>query len=168
MTPNLPGYQISESIYEGTRTLVYRGIRVSDSLRVAIKFLRNEYPSFSELVQFRNQYAITKNLNLTGIVQPLSLERSGNGYALVMEDLGAISLDKTLAKNESLDLESCLEIAIQLADILQELDRNRIIHKDIKPANILIQPETKDVQLIDFSIASLLPKEAQEIKISTS
>jgi predicted ATPase/signal transduction histidine kinase/serine/threonine protein kinase len=164
MTPNLPGYQISESIYEGTRTLVYRGIRVSDSLRVAIKFLRNEYPSFSELVQFRNQYAITKNLNLTGIVQPLSLERSGNGYALVMEDLGAISLDKTLAKNESLDLESCLEIAIQLADILQELDRNRIIHKDIKPANILIQPETKDVQLIDFSIASLLPKEAQEIK----
>lgn len=164
MVSNLPGYQISESLYAGERTLVYRGLRSSDSLAVAIKVLRNEYPSFSELVQFRNQYAIAKNLNPSSIVKPLSLERYGNGYALVMEDWGATSLDKVLAENGSLDLESCLKIAIQLADILQELDRQRVIHKDIKPANILIQPETQQVKLIDFSIASLLPREAQEIK----
>ena len=164
MTPRLTGYKISESIYEGRRTLVYRGVRSSDSLKVVIKFLRKSYPSFSELVQFRNQYAIAKNLDREGIVRPLSLERYGNGYALVMPDLGAISLDKAVATNKLLDLESCLDIAIQLAEILQELDRQRIIHKDIKPANILICPETKQVKLIDFSIASLLPREAQEIK----
>jgi predicted ATPase/signal transduction histidine kinase/tRNA A-37 threonylcarbamoyl transferase component Bud32 len=164
MTIKLPGYKISENIYEGTRTEVYRGTRLGDSLKVVIKFLRNEYPSFSELVQFRNQYAITKNLNSTGIVRPLSLELYGNGYALVMEDVGAISLDKIIAEDESLDLKSSLNIAIQLADILQELEQHRIIHKDIKPANILICQETKQVKLIDFSIASLLPKEAQEIK----
>ena len=164
MKPKLPGYQIGKEIYEGTRTLVYRGIRLSDSLKVVIKFLRNSYPRSSELVQFRNQYAIAKSLNSSGIVQPLSLERSGNGYALVMPDLGAISLDKVISRNESLELGSCLDIAIQLADILQELDRYRVIHKDIKPANILIQPETQEVKLIDFSIASLLPRETQEIK----
>ncbi|MDJ1170254.1 AAA family ATPase [Roseofilum sp. BLCC_M154] len=163
MTPNLPGYQIGNPIYTGERTLVYQAIRSSDSLKVVIKFIRNSYPTFSELVQFRNQYAITKNLK-TGIVQPLSLERYGNGYALVMEDLGAISLDKIIAEHQSLDLENCLQIAIKLADILQEIDRNRIIHKDIKPANILICPKTKEVKLIDFSIATLLPREAQEIK----
>jgi len=164
MSLKLHGYQIKEKIYQGERTLVYRGLRTSDSLRVAIKFLRNEYPSFSELLQFYNQYTIAKNLNSSAIVTPLSLERYGNGYALVMEDLGAISLDKAIQNHRSFTLENCLQIAIQLADILQELDRNRVIHKDIKPANILIQPETQEVKLIDFSIASLLPREAQEIK----
>ncbi|MBP0031492.1 serine/threonine-protein kinase PknK, partial [Roseofilum sp. Guam] len=155
MILKLPGYHISETLYEGERTLVYRGVRSSDSLEVVIKVLRNEYPSFSELLQFRNQYAIAKNLK-TGVVQPLNLERYGNGYALIMEDF--------LAEQNSLDLETGLQIAIQLAEILQELDRQRVIHKDIKPANILIQPQTKEIKLIDFSIASLLPREAQEIK----
>nr|WP_313898591.1 AAA family ATPase [Roseofilum reptotaenium] len=164
MTPTLPGYQIGSKIYEGERTLVYQGTRLSDSLNVVIKLLRNAYPSFSELVQFRNQYAISKNLNSTGIVVPLSLERYGNGYALIMEDLGAISLDKAVAKEQSLDLGKYLDIAIQLADTLQELDCQRVIHKDIKPANILIQPKTQQVKLIDFSIASLLPREAKEVK----
>ncbi len=164
MILELPGYQIGENIYEGERTLVYRGVRLSDSLKVAIKFLRNSYPSFTELLQFRNQYAIAQNLNHPGIVQPLSLENIGNGYALIMKEEGAISLKKVLAEYESLDLEICLKIAIQLASILQELEQQRVIHKDIKPANILIHPESQQIQLIDFSIASLLPKEVEEIK----
>ncbi|MDB9515591.1 hypothetical protein PN466_01275, partial [Roseofilum reptotaenium CS-1145] len=109
MTPTLPGYQIGSKIYEGERTLVYQGTRLSDSLNVVIKLLRNSYPSFSELVQFRNQYAISKNLNSTGIVVPLSLERYGSGYALVMPEEGAISLDKAVAKEESLDLGNYLD-----------------------------------------------------------
>ncbi|OJJ24718.1 hypothetical protein BI308_14880 [Roseofilum reptotaenium AO1-A] len=164
MILELPGYQIGENLYEGERTLVYRGVRLSDSLKVAIKFLRNSYPSFTELLQFRNQYAIAKNLNHPGIVQPLSLEIVGNGYALIMKEEGAISLNKVLAEYESLDLESCLKIAIQLASILQELEQQKVIHKDIKPANILIHPESQQIQLIDFSIASLLPKEVEEVK----
>ncbi|MDJ1180316.1 AAA family ATPase [Roseofilum sp. BLCC_M91] len=164
MPLKLPGYQIKEKIYQGERTLVYCGLRDADSLNVVIKILRNEYPSFSELLQFYNQYTIAKNLNSNSIVVPLSLERYGNGYALVMENLGAISLDKIIHNHDALDLGNCLQIAIQLADILQELDRNRVIHKDIKPANILIQPDTQEIKLIDFSIATLLPREAQEIK----
>jgi predicted ATPase/signal transduction histidine kinase/GAF domain-containing protein len=57
-----------------------------------------------------------------------------------------------------------LAIAIQLANILDGLSRHRIIHKDIKPANILIHPESKQIKLIDFGIASLLPKETEEVK----
>ncbi|WP_375496134.1 AAA family ATPase [uncultured Nostoc sp.] len=56
-----------------------------------------------------------------------------------------------------------LEIAIALCNTLDVLYRERIIHKDIKPANILINPETKQVKLIDFSIASLLPRETQTL-----
>ena len=168
---SLPGYQITEQLYTGTRTLVYRGIRTSDQQPVAIKLLRNEYPSFNEIVQFRNQYTIAKNLDFPGIIKPLNLEVYGNGYALVMEDFGGISLSDYLkpATKESeiyksLPLEYFLKIAIQLTDNLHYLYQNCVIHKDIKPANILINPHTKQIQLIDFCISSLLPRETQEIE----
>ena len=160
----LTGYQIIDRIYSGTRTLVYRGIRDSDKQPVAIKVLRAEYPSFSELVQFRNQYAIAKNLNLPGIIQTYSLEAYRNGYALIVEDFGGISLNEWTGQGKTVPcLVEFFQIAIDLSNILHLLGGDRIVHKDIKPANILINPETKQVKLIDFSIASLLPRETQTL-----
>ena len=80
----LTGYRILDRIYSRTRTLVDRGTRLCDQKPVAIKVLRNEYPNFSELVHFRNQYTIAKNLNLPGILQTYSLEAYRNGYALIV------------------------------------------------------------------------------------
>lgn len=161
--PEIPGYTITEQLYLGSRTAVYRAIHKSQQFPVVIKVLQREYPTFGELVQFRNQYAIAKNLPIAGIIQPLSLEQFGNGYALVMADCGGISLEKYIGQ-QPLDLTQKLAIALQITDILHELHQYRVIHKDIKPANILIHPESKQVKLIDFSIASLLPKETQEIQ----
>ncbi|MEH2203787.1 MAG: protein kinase [Nostoc sp.] len=161
---SIPGYDITEEIYNGSRTLVYRGYRETDSLPVVIKLLKNSYPSFSDLLQFRNQYTIAKNLNSSTIVQTYSLEAYQNGYALVMEDFGGISLKDFFACYQTPDMVSLQEfllLAIALCDALDILIHHRIIHKDIKPANVLINPETKEVKLIDFSIASLLPRETQ-------
>ncbi|MBC1225032.1 AAA family ATPase [Nostoc sp. UCD121] len=158
---SIPGYQITEEIYNGSRTVVYRGYRESDSLRVVIKLLENPYPSFTELMQFHNQYTIAKNLSFPGIIQTYSLETYQNGYALVMEDFGGISLKQWGTVPTLIEF---LLLAIALCNILDILIRHRIIHKDIKPANILINPETHDVKLIDFSIASLLPRETQTLK----
>ncbi|MBF2083334.1 serine/threonine-protein kinase PknK [Thermoleptolyngbya sp. C42_A2020_037] len=159
--PTLAGYTVTERLYAGSRTAVYRALQTATQKPVIIKVLRREYPSFGELVQFRNQYAITKNLPIPGIIRPLSLEPLGNSYALVLEDWGGIALNKYLQQH-FLSLDEVLTITLQLCDILHDLAQHRVIHKDIKPANILIQPESKQVKLIDFSIASLLPKENQE------
>jgi|AGSF01.1.fsa_nt_gi Predicted ATPase len=170
MVANLAGYQITDQLYTGTRTVVYRGIRSSDQITVAIKILRNEYPNFNELVQFRNQYTIAKNLDFPYIIKPLNLEVYGNSYALVMEDIGGISLSNYIQKinhnkiHKSLPIVKFIKIAIKLTETLHYLYHNRVIHKDIKPANILINPDTKQVKLIDFSISSLLPRETQEIQ----
>ena len=168
---NLSGYLITEKLYVGTRTLVYQGIRTRDEYPVVVKLLRNQYPTFNELVQFRNQYTIAKNLDFPHIVKPLTLEVYQNSYALVMEDFGGVSLPTYLktATNETqpsqaLPLAEFLQLAIQLTDIIHYLYQKRVIHKDIKPANILINPDTQQIQLIDFSIASLLPRETQEIQ----
>ncbi|MGI2906533.1 trifunctional serine/threonine-protein kinase/ATP-binding protein/sensor histidine kinase [Tolypothrix sp. VBCCA 56010] len=164
----LIGYRFTEQIYSGSKTIVCRGIREQDQKPVIIKLMRNEYPTFNEIAQFRNQYTISKNLNLTGIVKPYELETYRNGYALILEDFGGISLkDALLFKSEEgknpnfLDL--FFHIAIEITSTLEGMHRNRVIHKDIKPANILINPSTLEVKLIDFSIASLLPREIQFI-----
>ncbi|MEH2198164.1 trifunctional serine/threonine-protein kinase/ATP-binding protein/sensor histidine kinase [Nostoc sp.] len=163
---SIPGYRIYDLLYNGSRTLVYRGYRETDSLPVVIKLLKNPYPSLGELLSFRNQYTIAKNINHPEIIQTYSLEPYQNGYALVMEDFGGISL-KDFAKVETLYVTSLKEFllsAISLCNTLDIVIRHRIIHKDIKPSNILINTETKQVKLIDFSIASLLPRETQEIQ----
>ncbi|MDY6806616.1 MAG: AAA family ATPase [Cyanobacteriota bacterium] len=159
----LPGYKILEEIYNGSRTLVYRGRRERDDKAVAIKILKNEYPTFNELLQFRNQYTIALNLKLPGTIETLSLERYRNGYAAIMEDIGAISLAEYAAEKE-LSLKEVLLVGICIAETLEGLYQNRVVHKDIKPANILINPQTKEVKLIDFSISTLLPKENQEVQ----
>ena len=160
----IPNYQIVETVYSGSRTLVYRGIRTHDQLPVIIKLLKNYYPTFSELVQFRNQYTIAKNLKSPLIIQTYSLEPYQNSYGLVMEDFGGVSLNEWTQKGKNtLSLTEFLQIAITLCNALDVLYRERIIHKDIKPSNILINPGTKEVKLIDFSIASLLPRETQTL-----
>ncbi|BAY23099.1 serine/threonine protein kinase with two-component sensor domain [Calothrix sp. NIES-2100] len=161
----IPGYQVREELYNGSRTLVYRAVRESDQIPVVIKLLKNPYPSFHELVQFRNQYTIAKNLHSPSIIQTYSLETYQNSYVLVMEDFGGISLKDFayIDTVQAMSLQEFLEIAIALCNTLDILYRNCIIHKDIKPANILINPETKQVKLIDFSIASLLPRETQTL-----
>ncbi|MEH2288117.1 trifunctional serine/threonine-protein kinase/ATP-binding protein/sensor histidine kinase [Nostoc sp.] len=165
---SIPGYQVSKELYNGSRTLVYRANRETDQKSVVIKLMKTAYPSFSELVQFRNQFTIAKNLNLPGIIQTYSLELYQNGYVLVMEDFGGISLKQWQDRGENRRIGETpqaliefLQVAIALCNTLDILIRHRIVHKDIKPANILINPETKEVKLIDFSIASLLPRETQ-------
>ncbi|MEA5467255.1 ATP-binding protein [Spirulina sp. 06S082] len=161
--PQLLNYHLEELIHESDRTLVYRGQCNDDAKPVILKLMRNEYPSFHELVQFRNQYAITRNLNIEGIIKPYALERYENRHLLIMEDFEGMALQE--AKEDNYTVVEFLPIAIQLAEILHNLHQNRLIHKDIKPANILIHPQTKQVKIIDFSISSLLPKETQTLQI---
>ncbi|MBD2354004.1 AAA family ATPase [Tolypothrix sp. FACHB-123] len=157
------GYQVVEQLHVSTTTIVYRGIRETDQQPVIIKCLKSHYPTFHEMLQFCNQYKIAKNFDFPGVVRHYSLEAYGHSYALILEDFGGISLLE-YTKTQPLELSEFLAIALQITDILQQVHQHRVIHKDIKPDNILINPQTKEVKLIDFSIASLLPRQTQKIK----
>ncbi|MBN3925729.1 ATP-binding sensor histidine kinase [Nostoc sp. NMS4] len=162
----LLGYRIIKQLYLGNKTLVYRAIREKDSQSVILKLMRNEDPSFAEINQFHNQYTITQNLEIPGIVKPISIEKCHNRYFLVMEDFGGIALNLWQQEEQekgktSVSLTEFFDIAIEISATLERLHHHRIIHKDIKPANILIHPITGKTRIIDFSIATLLPKEIQ-------
>ena len=167
MTLTLHGYEISEKIYQGISTEIYRGIRRSDGTSVILKFLGSEYPTLEELTRFRNEYELSKTLkDIPGIVQVIELLHYRNGLVLILIDMGGFSLKKYLEQQgeeskhfSGLNLKEFLSIAIQIATALGELHQRQIVHKDIKPDNIIINPETGSVKITDFSIASRLSEE---------
>jgi predicted ATPase/serine phosphatase RsbU (regulator of sigma subunit) len=156
------GYQLNEKIYENLKTVVYRGERRHDSQPVIIKILNTAYPTPAELAKFKHQYEISKNLPLEGIIKPLGLEKYQNSLALILEDMGGQSLDRYISDNR-LNLSEFLHLAIQLADSLAHLHHHQIIHKDIKPANLIFNPHTQKIKITDFSLASQLSLENQNL-----
>jgi predicted ATPase/signal transduction histidine kinase/tRNA A-37 threonylcarbamoyl transferase component Bud32 len=159
---NIPNYNVVSKIYENANTVVYRGQDRHRKTSVVIKVLRSDDPTPKEIARLRHEYEISKNLNIKGIVNPYALEKFGGGEALVLEDFGGESLKVFLASRK-IGIKDFLAIAIQLVETLGELHQKNIIHKDIKPQNIIINPETAQVKITDFSIASRLSRENQVI-----
>ena len=162
--PSIPGYILTTQLYSGRRTTVYRAIDEHNGTSVVLKVLRRPSLTINELTRFRNQFIIAKNLGSPNILTPLALVPWNNSYALVMEDVGGMALQDYLKNHNPLSVAQSLDIGLQLADSLHHLSQNRILHKDINPANILIHPDTHQIWLMDFSLASLLPKENQQLK----
>jgi len=161
---NIPGYQLSEVINSGINTLIYRGIRERDRQPIIVKTLKAESPAIEQLARLKHEYQIAAHLQAEGIVKVYSLESTQNSLALILEDFGGKSLREILSSLKSpLELQSFLPIAIQLAEALSFLHQNQIIHKDIKPGNIIINSQTNQVKITDFSIASRLSKEDSQI-----
>jgi predicted ATPase/signal transduction histidine kinase/ActR/RegA family two-component response regulator len=165
----LPGYSLIEETYKDSHTSIYSGIREIDRSPVIIEILRDRSSSFSRSIQLQNQYTIGKLFDLPNIIRTLELEIYRDSTALILEDFGGISLQNLLYQvgsfaDNSQTLTIFLKIAIQIAEALDGLYCHRVIHKDIKPANILINPETQQIKLTNFRISSLLSKGIQEIK----
>ena len=160
--PSIPGYQITEEIYTTADTVVYRGYRLEDRQPLIFKLLKQGYPTPTALAKFKHQYEILKNLDLAGVIKSYRLEKYQNSLVLVLEDIGGQFL-KTIISSKKLELDEFLSIAIKLASTLEQLHHNNIIHKDIQPQNIIVNLETGQVQIADFSMTSLLSKENQTI-----
>ncbi|MDZ8183567.1 MAG: AAA family ATPase [Nostoc sp. ChiSLP02] len=159
MVVNLPGYLLNECLHEGIDTAIYRARRESDFSTVIIKTINAEYPTLEEITRLRHEYTILEVLaDIKGIAKVKSLEHYGHSSAIILEDFWGISFQKLLTLGK-LPVLSFLPLAIQLAEILHNVHKNHIIHKDINPQNILLDPDSLTVKLIDFSIASRLSKE---------
>ena len=159
-------YKLLEKINVGLNTVVYRAERREDQTPVIIKTLIADYPTLQEIMQLRHEYEISRHLNLEGIVKPYGLENHRNGLALILEDSRGEAL-KNFLNGRQLELKEFLEIAILLADTLGKLHENQIIHKDIKPTNIIITPATLEVKITDFSIATRLSRETSTLSHPT-
>lgn len=156
-----PNYTLYKEIYIGPKTIVFRALRESDNELVILKTVQAEYPSIAEISQLRYEYQVSQSIDYSGIVKTHSLEIYKNNIGIVKEDFNAITL-KEFSQSNEISISCFLEIAIQLADILSHLHQLNIIHKDVNPSNILINVETNQVKITDFSIASRLQTESYQ------
>jgi predicted ATPase/signal transduction histidine kinase len=99
------------------------------------------------------------------VIHVLGLVLHDHRPYLVMADFGGIDL-RNLLMTRSLELAQLIDISIKTALALSEIYQAHIIHKDIKPANILLNPETGDLRLIDFSSASIISRETPTVESS--
>lgn len=155
MNQTLAGYTLQQTIYQGEYTRVYAGMQQADQQPVVVKVLKAEYPSLESITRLKQEFRLLDSLNIPGVIRPLGLENYQNAVALILEDFGGVSL-RQFFQQTPCSLAQFLDIAMQLAETLAELHQHQIIHQDLNPSNILIQPQTGQVKIIDFSISSCL------------
>jgi histidine kinase len=151
-------YQVLETLHQGNRTVLYRAVNAAGD-RCVLKLLNSEYPTPEQTASLKHEYHLIADLSLVNVVQAQRWESVGHQGILVLEDFGGRSLQQFLAAGLSLEIK--LRIALQIAQALVSLHHHQIIHKDIKPANIIFNPQTGVAKLTDFSIATQLGQETQ-------
>ncbi len=156
---SVPGYRALVSIYESARSRVYRAFRESDSRPVVLKMLREDYPTADEVIRYKQEHVITRRLSrLPGVIGVFGLEDYRSTLMMVLEDFGADSLNILLGSRE-FSLRQLLEISCRIVEALGQIHAAHVIHKDINPSNIVYNPHTGELKIIDFGISTDLSRE---------
>src|SRR5882672_8176939 len=116
-------------------------------------------PSPETLKKIDHEYSLRNELDPAWAVRPLALSERNAQVALVLEDPGGDTLDGFLSG--SMEMTQFLGVAVGLSTALGGLHKRGLIHKDVKPANVLVNSETRQVRLMGFGIASRLRREHQ-------
>ncbi|HEY9596374.1 MAG TPA: serine/threonine-protein kinase, partial [Cyanophyceae cyanobacterium] len=159
---SLPQVAVTAKIYESANSVVYRGIREGDHTPVILKVLKEDYPTPAELTRYKQEYEITRSLNLDGVVKAYSLQDYQRSLVMLLEDFGGESLAKWMQTSPQaycpVPLAQFLRLAIEITEILGRIHAANVIHKDINPGNIVFNPNTRVVKIIDFGISTQLTR----------
>src|SRR6202166_3618894 len=136
-----------ESHVDGYRAAVLAGLPAA------------EHPTPATLDRLAREYGLKDELDGAWAVRPLELGPHGGRTMLVLEDPGGEPLDRLLSAPQ--EVGRFLRLAIAIAAAVSQMHRRGLVHKDIKPANILVNCTTEDVTLTGFGIASRLSRERQ-------
>ncbi|MGK5594359.1 MAG: trifunctional serine/threonine-protein kinase/ATP-binding protein/sensor histidine kinase [Parachlamydiaceae bacterium] len=163
MSIKLPHYVIFREVHHDLKHVTYRGVRESDQTHVLIKTLVAPHPHIEDVARLKNEYELLSKLSLKPVIKSLGLEFYQGAYYLILDDPALPSLERMIHLNQ-VDLVEKLRIAIQLVKALGEIHSQEVIHKDVQPQNILINPKTLEVKLTGFTYATRIPKQRFSIK----
>src|ERR671933_393488 len=160
---SLPDITILSQIYESANSFVYRGILKSNQQPLILKLLKEDYPTPAELYRYQQEYEITRSLNLEETIKAYELRKYENTQVMLLEDFGGESL-KILLDDRRFALPEFLHLAIQITDALGKVHQKNVIHKDINPSNIVLNPQTGQLKIIDFGLSTILSQENPSLK----
>ena len=146
-------YELIEKIGEGGMAVVYKGKDRLLNRYVAIKILRPEYTKDEQFIEnFRRESQAAAGLSHPNIVGVYDVGKEGNIHFIIMELIDGKVLSDVIKEEGRLDYKEAISIIRQVASALSLAHKNQIIHRDIKPHNILIT-STGVAKLADFGIA---------------
>jgi PAS domain S-box-containing protein len=155
--------ELSRHVFELLRrdedSILSRGRDHEDSSHVLVLAPAKEEAGPENLKRLEHEYSLRADLDPAWAARPIAIAFHWDRPVLVLEDPGGTPLDKLL--DQGSDLGSTLRRAISLATAIGHLHQCGIVHKDIKPANVLVDPATGKAWLMGFGIASRLPSERQ-------
>src|SRR5215510_3019898 len=152
----------SQVLWQDRERVIRRGWRPDDDggrRAVLIMLPAADHPSRSSLDRLAHEYELKDELDGAWAARPLDLVRDSGRTILVLEDEGGEPVDRLLGA--PLEVGRFLRLAIAVAFALGRLHQRGLVHKDIKPANILLNEATGEVRLTGFGIASRFSRERQ-------
>lgn len=160
-------YRILELLGEGGMAFVFKAKDEQLERNVAIKTLKPIYISDSNFVsRFKREAQTAANLNHPNIVQIFDWGVEENEPYFVMEYVEGTTLSSVLAKNKRVNINDALYIGSQVSAALHEAHENNLVHRDIKPGNIMITPGGK-IKVTDFGIVSIQDEDSDITKSGT-
>ncbi|MBN1209011.1 MAG: AAA family ATPase [Myxococcaceae bacterium] len=150
---DIPGYRVLGTIRATGSNVLFQAVREADGLPVIIKTPMAPSPGASERERYRREFGILQRLqDVRGVARPYACERIHERPVLLLERIHGQSLSESVG--EPLELTRFFCLAISLAATLAEIHCRNVIHKDIKPSNIILEPSGEG-RLIDFGVATL-------------
>lgn len=146
-------YEIVEKIGDGGMAIVYKAKCKLLNRYVAVKILRNEYANDEEFRnKFKKESQAAASLSHQNIVGIYDVGVEDNIYYIVMEYIKGKTLKQDILEKRHLSPEETVDYSIQIAEALEHAHKNNIIHRDIKPHNIMVTEEGR-IKVTDFGIA---------------
>ncbi len=150
---NIPGYTLRGAIKATSTNFLFHAVRDEDGLPVILKTPMSSSPGPRESERYRREFGILQRLHdVRGVTRVHACEQIHNRPVLFLESVEGVPLSELTG--EPLEVARVLELGISLASTLAALHRRGVIHKDIKPSNIIVTP-SGEACLIDFGIATL-------------
>ena len=157
-------YEILEKIGSGGMADVYKAMCHTLNRLVAIKVLKDEFSSNESFVnRFKLEAQAAARLTHPNIVNVFDVVDEGDIHYIVMELIEGITLKSYIAKKGRLEAKETIGIAIQMAQGMSAAHQHNIIHRDIKPQNIIVSKDGK-VKVADFGIARAASSNTQELR----
>ncbi len=136
---------------------MYRAVRVADGAAVVLKVLDANHTRPRDVDRLRSEYELGPTLKGLAVVEPLAFSSFQGLPALELEDFHGESLERIAGK--PMPIGAFLRLAAQVARVVADIHGRGLIHKDLKPSNILVNHDTHEIRIADFCIASRIARE---------
>jgi serine/threonine-protein kinase len=139
LNQKIPGYQLMEKLGQGSMGTVYKARQLSMNRLVAIKILQPRVAANPEFLErFTREARLAAKLSSNNVVQAIDVGSAGKVHYFVMEYVEGTTIKEELEKGKVYEEKEAVEIVLQIAQALEQAHRRGLIHRDVKPGNIIL------------------------------